>query len=436
MRTTMLFLAAGAAALGACKWTEFDDLQNQTWVNSTQKPDIKSSDYGVAIQRGADASGSATSGTLTVIGSGPGMYTELQYSAAGSSSLNANSTLQLSGLGIMTLDSPPILLASPKSAEVALVTTGDPSSVVVATGTHTLLLRQLFVGTNTSLGSTETIISTPDAATYMQPAPFPGADPNPTPAPLVAVGDIVMGTIYALPMNTKQPACKLTDGSNKIQVRALGTVSAGATDDVLVWNGVDGKLLRYAGSVFNGCTTTSPTASPTASTTMANTPAFQPGHGSQILTIDAGHVLLQGHEDLTQGSKSFLQVYDTATLSPVGTAVTAEGVRSAAVLDTGTAKFVVAGYPTAIIDGETAGQVLVYKLSELSTGIESATPVATLHDAQPENDQQFGRSVAVMPFNGKQVIAVAAQNEIFAYFRLDTTDGMAMPIYDETRQGR
>lgn len=428
MRTTMLFLAAGAAALGACKWTEFDDLQNQTWVGSTEKPSVKSSDYGVAIQRGADAGESATGGTLTVIGSGPGFYSELQYSAAGASSLKTNS-LQLSELGIMTLDSPPILIASPKSAEVALVTTGDPASVVVATGTHTLLLRQLFVGTNTSLGSTETVTSTPDAATYMQPAPFPGADPAPPPAPLVAVGDVVMGTIYALPQGTKQPACKLTDGSNQIQVRALGTVSAGATDDVLVWNGVDGKLLRYAGSVFNGCTT----ASPKAATTMANTPPFKPGHGSQILTIDAGHVLLQGHQDLTQGNASFLQVYDTATLSPVGTAVTAEGVRSAAVLDTGTTKFVVAGYPAAIIDGVTAGQVLLYKLS---TGIDSATPAATLHDAQPENDKLFGRSVAVMPFNGTQVIAVAANNEIFMYFRVNTTDGTAMPIYGETRQGR
>ena len=42
MRTTMLFLAAGAAALGACKWTEFDDLQNETWVGSTEKPNVRS----------------------------------------------------------------------------------------------------------------------------------------------------------------------------------------------------------------------------------------------------------------------------------------------------------------------------------------------------------------------------------------------------------
>jgi hypothetical protein len=219
-----------------------------------------------------------------------------------------------------------------------------------------------------------------------------------------------------------------------VQVRALGTVKAGATDDVLVWNGINGKLLRYDGKdAFNGCTTTSPKAS----TTTTNTPPFLPGHGSQILTIDAGHVLLQGHEDLAKGKASFLQVYDTATLSPVGTAVTAEGLRSVAVLDTGTAKFVVAGYPTASVSHDSSsvpgGQVLLYKLS---TGIDSGTPVATLHDAQPEGDHLFGRAVAVMPFNGKSVIAVSAENEILMYFRLNTTDGTALPIYGETRQGR
>jgi hypothetical protein len=434
MRTTMLFLAAGAAALGACKWTEFDDLENQTWVGSTEKPDIKSSDYDVVIQRGADASESTTGGTLAVIGSGPGVYMELQYGANGATSFKANSTLQLPALGIMTLDSPPILLASPTSAEVALVTTGDSASIVVATGTHTLVLRQLFVGTNTTLGGTETVGNTPDAATYMQPLPFPGADPNPTPAPLVAVGNIVMGTIYAQPQGTKQPACKLTDGTTAVQVRALGTVKAGATDDVLVWNGTDGKLLRYDGKdAFNGCSTTSPKAS----TSPANTPAFLPGHGSQILTVDAGHVLLQGHADLAKGNASFLQVYDTSTLSPVGAAVTAEGLRSAALLDAGTGRFVVAGYPTASVNHDNssvpAGQVLVYKLS---TGIDSATPVAALYDAQPEADHLFGRSVAVMPYNGTRVVAVSAENEVFLYFRLNTTDGTAMSIYGETRQGR
>src|SRR5262249_24197711 len=207
-------------------------------------------------------------------------------------SLKPNS-LALGAQGIMTLDASPIFLASPKSSEVALVTTGDTNSIIVATGTHTLMAHPLSV-TTTSLGNTVTIASTPDAATYMQPAPFPGGDPNPGPAPLVESGDVVLGTIDTLPAGAKQPACKLTDGTNPIQIRALGAVRAGTTDDVLVGNGADGKLLRSPGSVFKGCPM--PQA-PLASTNMPSPPAFLPGHGSQILPIDPTHVLLQGRQD-------------------------------------------------------------------------------------------------------------------------------------------
>ena len=432
MRVTTFVTCAAAAVLtchGGCNWTEFDDLAKDTWVDSTGKPDVKSADYGVAIQRGADASESMQGGTLAVIGAGPGSYSELAYSAAGAASLRATS-LQLAAQGIMTLDSPPIFLASPTSSEVALITTGDNSSIVVATGSHTLLVRQLFTA-NTNLGTGAVKSTTPDAATYMRPAAFPGGDANPGPAPIVAVGDVVMGTIYMLPMNTQQPACKLADGANPIQVRALGAVPNATTstiDDLLVWNGADGKLLRYDGSVFNGCTM----KPPIASTSTANTPAFTPGHGSQILKISDNRVLLQGHKDVPQGDGSFLQVYDVQTMAPVGNPVTMPGLRSAAILALGAESYVLAGYPTASVDGKSAGQVLVYKLT--GDGIDSSKPAATLRDAQPENNQQFGRSVAALPFNDTQVIAVAADNEIFVYFRANQTDGPA--LYNETRQGR
>src|SRR5262249_43573046 len=161
----------------------------------------------------------------------------------------------------------------------------------------------------------------------------------------------------------------------------------------------DGKLLKYSGDNFNGC----PTASPIAPTATGTKPAFTPGHGSQIIAIDDTHVLLQGHQDISKGNASFLQVYDITTLQPVGMPVTAEGVRSAAVLSVGAANYAVVGYPLSVIDGTSAGEVNLYTLSP---GIMSATPSSTLHDAQPENNQQFGRAVAVMPFNGKTVIAV------------------------------
>ena len=69
MRTTMLFLAASAAALGACKWTEFDDLENETWVTATDKPNVRSADYGVSILNGqADVMENTVVGTATSLG--------------------------------------------------------------------------------------------------------------------------------------------------------------------------------------------------------------------------------------------------------------------------------------------------------------------------------------------------------------------------------
>ena len=433
MRTQLVLAASATLAasvfFGACNWTEFDDIASKTWVDSTMKPGVKSSDWGVTIQRGADAGEAATSGTLAVIGAGPGTYAELEYNAKGSANFKSNS-LGLDDQGITALDSPPILLASPKSAEVALVTTGNTSSIVVATGVHTLLVRQLFVA-NTTLGGGAGIGTTPDAAAYLQPKPFPGGEPNPGPAPLVAVGDVVMGTIYMLPAGQAQPACKLTDGANPIQVRAIAAVpGTGATDDFLVWNGADGKLLKYKGDdAFNGCATVAPIA-PTATQTK---PTFTPGHGSQILRIDATHVLLQGHQDVAKGNASFLQVYDISTLTPVGMPIATDGLRSAAVLTVGATSYAIAGYPLnqSGSTGVAGGQVQIF---ELGPGILAATPTTTLYDAQPEGNQLFGRSVAVMPYNGKDVIAVAAGNEVFVYFRANRADGQA--IYDDRRQGK
>jgi hypothetical protein len=407
MRTTIWLLIA-ASSFGACNWTEFDDLEDQTWVNSTKKPNVKSTDYGVAIQRGGD-------GRLVVIGAGQATYSELIYDPKGDSSL-APTTLELnSQFGIGNLDPQPIVLASPSSNDVALIVNGGGDQLLVLEGSQgDLKKHQVFVQP-----------STVDGATYMQAPPridaghVGEAQPIQT---LVAAGDFVLGTFYANVPNP-QPKCKLTDKGASIQPRALGAVKNGAVDDVLAW-GSGGTLYRYPSSVFLGCATMQEPLTSVAT-------GFMPGHGSQILALDATHVLLQGHQD--SGNAAILQVYDVGATPPVavGGSVSLDNLRTAAILDAGGTKYVIAGYPTTVVDGKSAGQVLLFKIT--ATGLDSM-PAATLHDAQPESNQSFGRAVAAMPFQGKQVIAVAGDNEIFVYFRAQLTDGT--PLYDETRQGR
>src|SRR5262249_20399627 len=131
---------------------------------------------------------------------------------------------------------------------------------------------------------------------------------------------------------------------------------------------------------------------------------------------------LQGHKDTSDDA--IMQVYNTATLMPVGGSVSLPKLKAAALLTEGTQQYVIAGYPGVVVDGKTGGQALVFRVS--ASGIEPS-PVATLQDAQPENNQSFGRAVAAMPYHNTQVIAVAADNEIFVYFRANQTDGT--PLY-------
>jgi hypothetical protein len=409
-RTSVLVLALAAPLAGACNWAAFDDLEDDAWAGSTEKPDgVESSDYGVAIQRGAR---SGEGGTLAVIGAGQATYSQLVYDGTGAARLAASKLELNSQYGIGTLDPQPILLADPDSDDVSLILNSGANSIAVLTGGAQIDLHQVFLTP-----------SSVDAATYMQP---PNRAETPTVAeptqPLIASGEVVAGAYFANVPNP-QPRCRLTDAGMAIQPRALGVVRNGAFDDVLAW-GANGKLYRYPSSVFHGC---GANQEPTRATAQ---PIFVPGRGSQILTVDGPIVLLQGHRDGSEDG--FLQVYNGMTLENVGGEVSLPRLRSAAILDVNGTKYVIAGYPGAQVDNKSAGQVLLFRISS-TAGIE-ATPAATLHDAQPENNQSFGRAVAAMPFNGKQVIAVAADNEIFVYFRANLTSGMV--LYDETRLGR
>lgn len=407
MRTAMYLLIAASTLVGACKWTEFDDLSNETWVGSSTKPgNVKSDQYALAIVRGSVTG--ATGGKLVVIGNGEPTYSELIYAANGDTSVPSTVVDFKAAYGIQATVDHPILLADPTSDDISLVI-GTTNGFAVLTGnTGTLKLYQLF-------GQSQ---PQPDAATYVQVAP------STKPLPLVGVGSAVEGVFLpALPSGASQPTCTLLDASTPgftAQIRALGRVAGTPSDDVLMWD-ASGHLYRYPGAVFNGCAT--PGTEPDAGLALT----FTPEVGSQILPLDSTHVVLAGHS----GANGFLQVIDVDAMAAVGDSVSVPGLASADLLVDGTGHgYVVAGVPTAQVDGAAVGEVQLFPLAP--TGITS-TVAAAYHDAQPDADQQFGRSVAVVPFNGTSVIAAAAKNEVFTYFRANLGDGT--PLYTETRQG-
>ena len=410
----LLALAASLTTGTGCKWTEFDDLEGDTWVTATDKPNGDSTDYGLAIARGQRG---ANGGKLVVIGAGQAQYTELVYSADGDADLAPTALKLNSQFGIGNLDQQPILLADPASDEVSLVVNSGGQSIAVLTGAGGLTAHQVF-------GPME-----PEAATYMLPPPNT-VQPTPPSQVLVSNMDKVYGAFVANSPNP-QPSCALVDdAAMSVRIRALGAArfAPSTSDDVLVWGDTGGgaaKLQMYPGSVFAGCMT--PQA-PLAGWTAAPT-TFLPAKGSHIVMIGSTHALLVGHKELGN-SESYLALFridaSAKTFAMVGPAVTIPELRTAAIYDDGTAKYVVAGYPTTVVDGVKSGRVLVFPL-DLTTGIGDM-PAMTLHDASAGDEQQFGRAVAVIPFNGRQVIAVGADNEIFMYFRT--------ALYDETRTGR
>jgi hypothetical protein len=395
-----------------CKWTDFDDLSDQTWVKSTEKPTNDASDYGIAVQRGLRVGSGG--GTLVVLGTGQALYTELNYDGTGNSSLASNEVKLNNDFAIASLVDQPLLLADPESDDVTLIVSSGANSVAVLTGTGMLNVQQIFNQ------------NSPDGATYIK---FDAAQRT---KPLVGAGTSVFG------VDTDNAAmthiCALTDAASApIHIAAIGAGKVNAadtTETVVVWT-KSGQLLLYAPTVWNGttagCTGTTPLAA-------AVDTGFMPGTGAQVFTLhdtagkDTTQIVLAARQAGTggapNGNASTIEMFDLngGTPAAVGSPIGKEGLHGMAIasFDGGNTEKFIAGYPNDTAGSVQAGQVLVYPIS--ATGV-SPTPDVTLSDAQPDGGQQFGRAVTAMPFNGGNALIVAANNEIYAYVELDQLYG-------------
>lgn len=411
------------ALFGACKWTDFDDLETDAWVHSTEKPDSNSADWGIAMVGGGTVATEPGAGDrLVVLGTSQALYTELNYSPDGSADL-APTELKLNNqFAIATFDPQPILVKDPASDEVSAVTSQNGSLVVLA-GVHTVQARQIFNPKS----------STPEAAAYVV------AEINGSPLSqlIVAADDTVYGSVSMNPPSV-QPACALTEtDSTPVSVRAIGGVRSkpgDTTDNIVVWSST-GKLFVYPSGVFTADATACPggSATPLLGFTPVDT-GFVPMHGmTQLLVLDNRYVILAGRNGETADAKSSVSMWDLqagAGLAPaqVGAALERPGQRSSAILQLDpTKRFLALGFPYDSVSGtSSAGQVALYPLST-TTGIPSTPDGVQLSDAQPDSNELFGRSVATFSFNGHQILAVGANNEVFAYYRTS--------LYDDTRTG-
>jgi hypothetical protein len=356
--------------VGACKWTDFDDLADKTWVHASDKPDIGSTDYGIAI---VGVSTGSQGGQLAVLSNDTPNYSTLDYTPDGDAAVGPNN--QKLGIHfIASLSDPPILITD-GAGKIAIVERAiDAGNIAVVLGTATTVNDAPFPS-----------MATPDAAT------FAGGNV------IIAAGS----TMYTVTGTTAPMMCSLADTA----FHAAALASDGTT--LYIWS--------QTGAFYSV-----PVASPCAAAGNTFTAmSFMPANGAKIHLVGT-HAVLAGHAMSSTAGQVI--VVDTTTMTQVGTTLTVDGLRSSTVGHYGGMDYVAVGIPSRIVDAQTAGQVELHALGTDGTLASSAALV--LNDAQPDADQQFGRQVATMKFNGQEILVVGTKTEIFAYYKTALYDAL------------
>lgn len=380
MRTILLGAVLAASALSGCKWSEFDQISDTTWAHSTEKPNIGSTNYAIAI---VGVTTQSTGGQLAVLSNDTPNYSTLDYQADGSADVGPNPQ-KLGVHFIASLSDPPILVTDGNGKVAVVERAIDAGNIAVVTGPATAVADKPFASMNT-----------PDAAT------FAGAN-------LVIAA---ANTFYSVADTGVPAACSASDAS----LKAAAIASDGTTLFVWTTAGVFASVPVSALSPCNGGNL------PSFGSTFTST-GFMPAIGSKIHLLLAKYAVLVGH---AQSGASQVIVVDTTTMTQVGTTLTiSDGVKGSATGGYGGAVYLALGMPTRSVNGlMSAGQVELYEIAP-STGMLSATPALALNDAQPESGQEFGHTVTTMKFNGQEILVVGAHSEVFAYYKTALYDAL------------
>jgi hypothetical protein len=150
------------------------------------------------------------------------------------------------------------------------------------------------------------------------------------------------------------------------------------------------------------------------------------GEGDFGVSLVAGDFTGDGNLDLAVGAPSTNKVYVFTAIDldggdagtpvelpvPAGSGVFGETLAAADLDGDGDDELIV-GDSRAASGGEAnAGAAHIFVFD----GDNPGQPL-TLHDAQPEAEQRFGRALAVGTFQGQALLAVGADGEVFTYFR-------------------
>ena len=353
-------LTVTAMASNGCKWTDFDDIQDTTWAVSLQKPSAVSTTgdwgYGLVSSRGT----AGVNNPFLAIGRNDASVAALSFNANG--------------------------------GEVVLNTVSSPSKIIgppVNIGGHPLIAMTADgAGAAVLAGSTVQFWTGSQFEAFAITSTVPNAIAVAITADAVNNKKVYVGTDTSVGENDK-PLC-----ATPKKVIAMATSSLG----VLVWQ-ADGTAEIY-------------TAMPACDKNPAPMKFGAPSEGIVVVVENA----TTKHAILGQfGTAGEIFVIDlmTGTLVSSTPAPGLSALAAAPMLTkTGAKEVIVAGFKDTIVDGiPNAGEAKLYFVEG-----SMITEQGAIFDASPENDQNFGRTVATTELDGKPVILIGADDEVFAYF--------------------
>jgi len=379
MRASLVLVAI---ALVGCKWTDFDDLAETTWVHSTEKPNVGSTKYAVAA---AGVTTTPQGGQLAVISNDTPNYSTLDYTASGDAALGPNAQ----GLGahfIASLTDPPIFITD-GMGKIALVERAiDAGNIAVVMGAATSIVDAPFSST-----------VAPDAAAF-------------------AAGNVIVAAGTNLHTVTGVGAPVMCTASDVMAMPFVAAAMAADASTLWVWT-KNGVLVGYPIAALTPCTGG---MLPNPGTSFTTTAGFMPAAGARIHILGTFAILTAQASNSRMGQ---VVVVDLTNMTQVGTTLAIEGLRTSTIAVFDGITYLVAGVPDRGVEGVVSGQVDIYEITP-ATGLIGASPVLVLNDAQPESGELFGGVVTTMKFNDKQILVVGANNEIFAYYKTSLYDAL------------
>jgi hypothetical protein len=438
MRTNLLpaILLATAASSGACIWTEFDELRDDVWVDSVGAIE-NSSKFGEAVMEAT--AGAPTAGTtIGVLGRNQASVSFVTYTGDGQRDIHTVD-LTTAFMLVNTFDENPVYAADPNGDGIlAAALTGSLSEQPNLRGLKVGFFHgATFQGVNPGFEPPVTLGNDPSVESHRHDPPTAAAFGGSLEALVGRKGQLLHVGLAGTPGDWV--ACAMADNNEAAYAIAFGDVDGvagnewviasapvgvdAAPDNGRVWIVPDTSVFGDAGAI--------PPACPVATKEVVSGGTGIPlGAGSQIAIApnDSGFGAGPRVVVSSPGAGGKLSIIDFTPATPTLTQLASPGVADldsfvlADVAGANPGLEIVVGAPLADRDGTTrAGEVRILA----PDGTAVAEPLA---DADPETEQHFGKTVAVVPFGQRQIIIVGAEGEVFTYFRTS--------FYDEVRSGR